>query len=589
MKKSLKELNVEEFTRLLCDWPATHTISLKAYDKDSLKIDEDTVTGTYEQLSEFTLPLEQMHKWVEENIYDYKTPVSDIEVYDYLSEKTHGFEPERVRILRNEMDFWHSMFISEEKKDYAFKQYETSTWEIPWQPRHYIPFTDPEDPENRWKWADVDAMVKKVFGEADEFSYQRAMAILDSKAPKKKDDVIIETLKQRFEGLPADEFINLLFGYVPNRINYLMADPFRLGLRFLVDNKDLKARMKEVEQKMELLYAEFYGRLPVGKPREKLYPGGIRYSALQAAARDIRKEMVEFLMGWIDKYKDEEGYENLIKHCTDYIKCLNEVGLEPIYSKTEYVNYLKAATNGFDKEETKNLADSLDENAWLTYCKMCKLAESIFEHNKWDIPQYVIEYPYYDGETDEEVTKADYITAYECMVYRFFGDTWAKRFVQVMNILAEKTGMDFSDGKMYSLCEDFGKTDAELEQPRNKPETTKVAPELPINRNDPQYKALAGLFDTTQFDEQRIDKLYKCLRDLKSDFNKHNIIAALAEQIMPKSYCKKKKLRQVVAVFYPIAEVDERWVKSIRLAKVGKNNKEIARREWRHITLKKGD
>lgn len=589
MKKSLKELNVEEFTRLLCDWPATHTISLKAYDKDSLKIDEDTVTGTYEQLSECTLPHEQMHKWVEDNIYDYKTPVSDIEVYDYLSEKTHGFEPERVRILRNEMDFWHSMFISEEKKDYAFKQYETSTWEIPWQPRHYIPFTDPEDPENRWKWADVDAMVKKVFGEADEFSYQRAMAILDSKAPKKKDDAIIETLKQRFEGLPADEFINLLFGYVPSRINYLMADPFRLGLRFLVDNKDLQAKMKEVEQKMELLYAEFYGSLPVGKPRERLYPGGIRYSALQAAARDIRKEMVDFLMGWIDKYKDEEGYENLIVHCTDTIKCLNEVGLEPIYTKTEYVNYLKAATNGFDKEETKNLAESLDENAWLTYCKMCKLAESIFEHNKWDMPQYIIEYPYYDGETDEEVTKADYITAYECMVYRFFGDTWAKRFVQVIDILAEKTGQDFSDGKMYSLCEDFGKTDAELEQPRNKPETTKVSPDSPINRNDPQYTALAGLFDTTQFDEQRIDKLYKCLRDLKSDFNRHNIIAALAELIMPKSYCKKKKLRQVVAVLYPIAGVDERWVKSIRLAKVGKNNREIARREWRHITLKKGD
>lgn len=586
MKKSLKELNVEEFTRLLCDWPATHTISLKAYDKESLKIDEDTVTGTYEQLSECTLPHEQMHKWVEDNIYDYKTPVSDIEVYDYLSEKTHGFEPERVRILRNEMDFWHSMFISEEKKDYAFKQYETSTWEIPWQPRHYIPFTDPEDPENRWKWADVDAMVKKVFGEADEFSYHRAIAVLDSKAPKKKDDVIIETLKQRFEGLPADEFINLLFGYVPNRINYLMADPFRLGLRFLVDNKDLKARMKEVEQKMELLYAEFYGHLPVGNPREKLYPGGIRYSALLAAARDIRKEMVEFLMGWIDKYKDEEGYEDLIKHCTDYIKCLNEVGLEPIYSKAEYVNYLKAATNGFDKEETKNLAESLDENAWLTYCKMCKLAESIFEHNKWDMPQYIIEYPYYDGETDEEVTKADYITAYECMVYRFFGDTWAKRFVQVMDILAEKTGMDFSDGKMYSLCEDFGKTDAELEQPRNKPETTKVSPDSPINRDDPQYKALAGLFDTDQFDELRIDKLYKYLKSLRTDPNAHNAIAALAEQFMGKSYSKKKKLRQVVSVLYPIAGVDNRWVAQIRIASVGRSIKNNARKEWRYISLK---
>ena len=586
MKKALKELNVEEFTRLLCEWPATHTISLKAYDKDSRKIDEDTVTGTYDQLSECTLPHKKMHKWVEDNIYDYKTPVSDIEVYDYLSEKTHGFEPERVRILRNEMDFWHSMYISEEKQDYAFKQYEMSDWEIPWQPRHYIPFTDPEDPENRWKWADVDAMVKKVFGEADEFPYQKAMAILDSKVPKKKDTVIIDSLKQKFEGLQTDEFINLLFGYVPSRINYLMADPFMLGLRFLVDNKDLQAKMKEVEQKMELLYAEFYGRLPVGNPREKLYPGGIQYSALQAAARGIRKEMVEFLMGWIDKYKDEEGYEDLIKHCTHYIKCLDEVGLEPIYTKKEYTNYLKAVTDGFDKEETKDLVESLDENAWLTYCKMCKLAENIFEHNKWDIPQYTIEYPYYDGETDEEVTKTDYITAYDCMVYRFFGDTWAKRFVQVIDILAEKTGMDFSDGKMYSLCMDFGKTNAELETPTNKPATMKVSPEEPIDHNSQEYLALAGIFDTTQFDEKRIDKLYNCLRNLKSDANAHNTIAALAELIIPKSYCRKKKLRQVVAVFYPIAGVDERWVKSIRSARIGKNNREIARKEWRHISLK---
>jgi len=172
------------------------------------------------------------------------------------------------------------------------------------------------------------------------------------------------------------------------------------------------------------------------------------------------------------------------------------------------------------------------------------------------------------------------------MVYRFFGDTWAKRFVQVIDILAEKTGMDFSDGKMYSLCMDFGKTNAELETPTNKPATMKVSPEEPIDHNSQEYLALAGIFDTTQFDEQRIDKLYNCLRNLKSDANAHNTIAALAELIIPKSYCRKKKLRQVVAVFYPIAGVDERWVKSIRSARIGKNNREIARKEWRHISLK---
>ena len=68
--------------------------------------------------------------------------------------------------------------------------------------------------------------------------------------------------------------------------------------------------------------------------------------------------------------------------------------------------------------------------------------------------------------------------------------------------------------------------------------------------------------------------------------NAHNAIAALAELIMSKSYCKKKKLRQVVSVLYPLAGVDERWVAQIRIASVGKSIKDNARKEWRYISLK---
>ena len=586
MKKALKELNVEEFTRLLCDWPATHTISIKVFNEEKGEIEEDTVEGTYDQLSECTLPHEQMHKWVEDNLYDYRTPVSDLEMYDYLSEKTHDFEPERVRVLLEEMEFWHMAYISEEKWAYARKQYEENKWEMPVKPRRYILFTDPEDERNKHLWVDQEAMVKKVFGIADEFFYSKAIAILKKKAPKRIEKEIVDTMKQKFEGLQTDEFINLLFGYVPSRINYLMLDPFMLGGRFLVDNKDLKAQMKKVEEQMELLYADFYGHLPVGGPREKYVPTGIQYSALRAAARGIRDKMVDFLMGWIDKYKDEEGYEGLIEHCTCTIKNLNEVGLEPIYSKTEYINYLKAATNNFAEGDTKDLVESLEENARLTYSNMCKLADKVFDHNQWDKPQDVVEYEGYDGETDEVKTMTDYITAYDYMIYRFFGDAWAKRYIQVIDILMEKTGMDFSEGRMYRLCNGFGKTENEIEQPTNNPGTTEVSPDSPINRNDPEYTALASLFDTAQFDEPRMDKLYRYLKSLKGDLNAHNAIAALAELIMSKSYCKKKKLRQVVSVLYPLAGVDERWVAQIRIASVGKRIKDNARKEWRYISLK---
>ncbi len=586
MKKTLKDLNIEEFTRLLCDWPATHTISIKVFNEEKGEIEEDTVMGTYDLLSECTLPNEQMHKWVEDNIYDYNTPISDIDVYDYLSEKTHGFEPERVRIIRNDMEFWHLIYISEEKQDYAFKQYEVNSWEIPCQPPRYIPLTDLEDIENRRDWADVAAMVKKVFGDADEFFYLKAMALLNSKAPKKKETVILDTLKPQFEGLQTDEFINVLFGYAHRRIKCLMQDPFMLGLHFLSDNKDLKAEMKGVEQKMELLYADFYRRHPLGGPRKELVPTGIQYSELLATAKSIREKMVDFLMGWIDKYKDVDGYEDLIKHCTHYIKCLNEVGLEPIYSKTEYISYLKAVTNGFDKEGTKDLVESLEENAWFTYRKMCKLAENIFEHKKWNVPQYKIERPYYNRETDEEVAKTDDITAYDCMIYLFFGDAWAKRYIQVIDILAEKTNMDYRGGKMYCLCKDFGKTKAEPGQPANDPGTTEVSLDSPINRNDPKYVALAELFDNDHFGEPRIDKLYKFLKSQKDEPDAHNTIAALAEQIRSKKFSKKNKIRQIVRVLYPIAGVDERWVTQIRIGKLGERTKSDARKVWRHISLK---
>lgn len=589
MKKAIKELNIEEFTRLLCDWPAKHTIAIKVYDQDTGDTAEDTVEGTYAQLSEYTLPYEEMHKWVEDNLYDYKTPVSDIEVYDYLSEKTSGFEKERVRVVLKEMEFWHLAYISGEKREYARKQYEDNKWEMPLEPRRYIPFTDPEDERNKCQWVDQDAMVKKVFGIADEYFYARAISLLKSKVPEEKSTLIVDTIKQKFEGLQTDEFINLLFGYVPSRINYLMLDPFMLGTRFLADNKDLKAQMKEVEEKMELLYAEFYGRLPYGGPRDKYVPTGIRYSALRAAAKSIREKMVDFLMGWIDKYKDEEGYEGLIEHCTYTIKHLNEVGLEPIYSKTEYTNYLKAVTNNFAEGDTKDLVESLEENARLTYSNMCKLADRVFEHNQWDKPQDVVEYEGYDGETDEVKTMTDYITAYDYMIYRFFGDAWAKRYVQVIDILMEKTGMDFREGRMYRMCKGFGKTEREMQQPENDPGTTKVSPELPINRNDPQYMALAGLFHTDQFDEQRIDKLYKCLRDLKSDSNAHNAAAALALQFMGKSYCKKKMLRPILKVIFPIAGVDETMAANIRESRIGQINKNNARKAWRSISRKESD
>lgn len=589
MKKALKELNIEEFTRLLCDWPATHTISLKVFNEETEEIEEDTVIGTYDDLSECTLPHPQMHKWVEDNLYDYKTQVSDIEVYDYLSEKTHGFEPERVRLILNEMEMWHCMYISEEKMEYARKKYEENKWETPLQPPHYVLFTDPEDERNKYHWVDQDAMVKKVFGIADEFFYSNAISLLRSKAPKKMATEVVDYMKQKFDGLQTDEFINLLFGYVPSRINSLMLDPFMLGLRFLSDNKDLKEEMKGIEQKMEALYAEFYGRLPLGGPRDRYIPGGIMYSGLRAAAKGVRDRMVDFLMGWIDKYKDEAGYERLIEHCTDTIKGLNEVGLEPSYSKTEYVNYLKSVTNNFDSSDSKDLVESLEENARLTYKNMCKLAEKVFDHNKWDKPQDIVEYPCYDGDTGEERIMTDYVTAEDYMIYRFFGDTWAQRYVTVIDILTEKTGIDFSDRRMYRLCKGFGKTEGEMEQPANDPGTTEVSPELPINHNDPKYKALAGLFHTDQFDEQRIDKLYKYLRGLKTDSNAHNAAAALATQFMNIKYCKKKNFRQVVAVLYPIAGVDESWVTKIREKKIGLNNIKEAKKAWRSISRKGND
>ena len=134
MKKQIKELSVEEFTRLLCDWPKRYEIDLGTIDENG---ERDIVIGTYGQLTEVCRPIESIYNWVKENLYDYNTPISDIEIYDYIEEKTRNFDQARSKIVLEEMARVHCMEVHEEKLQHVYDTYNENKWEYPMRKKNH--------------------------------------------------------------------------------------------------------------------------------------------------------------------------------------------------------------------------------------------------------------------------------------------------------------------------------------------------------------------------------------------------------------------------------------------------------------------
>lgn len=184
MKKKLYDLTIEEFVRLLCDREEIYTMTVKRYE-DAGTVEKDEIIGTYETLYDFFYGIvmknpnnehaQQAISYIKENLFDYDMDLSNLDIYNYLSEKTNQFEPERVKILLYEITFWHFM-IDEERTSFVNAKI-AGGWD------DFVVKQNNMSNSNH-KTVDYEDAYKKIFGYAYDFTYHRTVTLLKSKIGK---------------------------------------------------------------------------------------------------------------------------------------------------------------------------------------------------------------------------------------------------------------------------------------------------------------------------------------------------------------------------------------------------------------------
>ncbi len=132
MKKELHDLTVEEFVRVICGMEKVYTVELKKYSAGKVK--KKVIRGTYDEICdklkcmctdtehrEFGIVSEMCE--FTNTAFDYKLQLSDIEIYDYLENKTNKFEQDRIKILLREMGMWHFV-VDDERMELLHKKIE---------------------------------------------------------------------------------------------------------------------------------------------------------------------------------------------------------------------------------------------------------------------------------------------------------------------------------------------------------------------------------------------------------------------------------------------------------------------------------
>lgn len=121
MKKDFKDLTIEEFVRVICDVPKTHTIKIQTFDTETgegLGDERNLITGDYWTLHRYfsvrskggeeyiKLASDRMIDDLEKSYFDYEVEYSTLDIYDYLGNKTENFDIERCQMLLWDMLFY---------------------------------------------------------------------------------------------------------------------------------------------------------------------------------------------------------------------------------------------------------------------------------------------------------------------------------------------------------------------------------------------------------------------------------------------------------------------------------------------------
>ena len=215
MKKSLFELTIEEFTRVICDCPKTYCVKaiwlenkkdiqinecedlgkaiFRCYDNsnnnkysdiDYENDDVDCIYATYDGLCRLfaTFNDKRLLQYVESNLFDYDVHIDDLELYNYLDEKTNHFEDNRVRIVINTMECIHDLDIGKERLQIindrikngwdGYKMRKDKRWDD--ENKRFVEDDDKDE-------IDYKDAYEKFFGAGYDFIYTMTIAMLNEK------------------------------------------------------------------------------------------------------------------------------------------------------------------------------------------------------------------------------------------------------------------------------------------------------------------------------------------------------------------------------------------------------------------------
>lgn len=185
MKKQLFDLTIEEFTRVLLEYPEEIHLPVKTYDEEGKKIKDDEITGTYEEISnhldEFSLN-DPYRKAIERELsieFDYNMRINDLDIYNYLNHITYQFQQERIKIVLNEMDCIYMMDYCENIDAEVVEKYEDLDLEIPTKEITIPKLGNREEMETRTV-TNLAAMREYVYP-CREFAYSKAISLLRRK------------------------------------------------------------------------------------------------------------------------------------------------------------------------------------------------------------------------------------------------------------------------------------------------------------------------------------------------------------------------------------------------------------------------
>ena len=147
--------------------------------------DEIEMRGTYTQIHDILMDVwaknpkneyaQKLIKQFEDKFFDYDMELSPLDIYNYLDEKTKGFDHERCKAILNQMEVCRFMEIDEEMQEEIYRRLGKGMIRL----KHVKIFDKILKKEE--EVIDYKDAYRQIYGYAYDFAYYEAIGILESK------------------------------------------------------------------------------------------------------------------------------------------------------------------------------------------------------------------------------------------------------------------------------------------------------------------------------------------------------------------------------------------------------------------------